>query len=68
MSHPGAAHRPEGRGFGQQPLEAIACFNGYLERAPSPEIRQRIIDGRIRHLESEINTFQDQIDKLLGGG
>lgn len=41
---------------------------GYLERAPSPEIRQRIIDGRIRHLENEINTFQDQIDKLLGGG
>ncbi len=41
---------------------------GYLERAPSPEIRQRIIDGRIRHLENEINTFQDQVDKLLGGG
>jgi RHS repeat-associated protein len=41
---------------------------GHLERAPNPEIRQRIIDGRIRHLENEINTFQDQIDKLLGGG
>lgn len=41
---------------------------GYLERAPSPEIRQRIIDGRIRHLETEIRTFQDQINKLLGGG
>ena len=41
---------------------------GYLERAPSPEIRQRIIDGRINHLETEIRGFQDQIDKLLGGG
>ena len=41
---------------------------GILERAPTPEIRQRIIDGRIRHLETEIRTFQDQIDKLLGGG
>ena len=40
---------------------------GYLERAPSPEIRQRIIDGRINHLETEIRGFQDQIDKLLGG-
>jgi hypothetical protein len=39
-----------------------------LQRAPTPEIRQRIIDGRIRHLESEIGTFQDQIAKLLGGG
>lgn len=41
---------------------------GYLERAPSPEIRQRIIDGRINHLEAEIRGWQDQIDKLLGGG
>lgn len=41
---------------------------GILERAPTPEIRQRIIDGRVRHLETEIRTFQDQIDKLLGGG
>lgn len=41
---------------------------GYLDRAPSPEVRQRIIDGRIRHLENEIRAFQDQIDKLLGGG
>lgn len=41
---------------------------GYLERAPSPEIRQRIIDGRTGHLETEIRGFQDQIDKILGGG
>ena len=41
---------------------------GYLQRAPSPEIRQRIIDGRINHLETEIRGWQDQIDKILGGG
>ncbi len=40
----------------------------YLERAPSPEIRQRIPDGRINHLETEIRGLQDQIDKLLGDG
>lgn len=40
---------------------------GILKNAPSSEIRQRIIDGRIRHLETEINTFQRQIDNLLGG-
>ena len=40
---------------------------GYLERAASPEIRRRIIDGRINHLETEMRGFQDQIDKILGG-
>ncbi len=40
---------------------------GYLERAPSQEIRQRIINGRINHLETEIKGFQDQINKILGG-
>lgn len=40
---------------------------GFLERAPSPEIRQQIIDGRINHLETEMRGFQDQIDKILGG-
>lgn len=40
---------------------------GILERAPTPAIRQQIIDGRIRHLETEIRGFQNQIDKLLGG-
>ena len=40
---------------------------GLLARTPSPEIRQRIIDGRVRHLQTEISGFQDQIDKLLGG-
>jgi hypothetical protein len=41
---------------------------GLLKNAPTLEIRQRIIDGRIRHLELEIKTFTDQMTKLLGGG
>lgn len=41
---------------------------GLLARAPSPQIRQRIIDGRIRHLQTEIKAFQDQITKIQGGG
>ncbi|KLL09593.1 hypothetical protein BL254_23650 [Protofrankia sp. BMG5.30] len=41
---------------------------GILERAPTPAIRQRIIDGRIRHLEQEISAFQKQISKILRGG
>lgn len=40
---------------------------GILKNAPTPEIRQRIIDGRIRHLETEINTFKRQINDILGG-
>jgi hypothetical protein len=41
---------------------------GLLRNAPTPEIRQRIIDGRIRHLQNEIDAFQRQIDRILGGG
>jgi hypothetical protein len=40
---------------------------GILKNAPTPEIRQRIIDGRIRHLEAEIGTFKQQINDILGG-
>jgi hypothetical protein len=40
---------------------------GTLKNAPTPEIRQRIIDGRIRHLETEISTFKQQINDILGG-
>jgi hypothetical protein len=40
---------------------------GFLENASSPEIRQRIIDGRVNHLETEMRGWQDQIDKILGG-
>ncbi|MDY7528884.1 MULTISPECIES: hypothetical protein [unclassified Cryobacterium] len=34
--------------------------------AGSSEIRQRTIEGRIRHLEKEIATFSRQIRQLLG--
>ena len=40
---------------------------GLLKNAPSPEIRQKIIEGRVRHLQTEIKAFQDQINKILGG-
>lgn len=40
---------------------------GFLKNAPSDAVRQRIIDGRIRHLEQEIKNFQDQIRKITGG-
>jgi len=40
----------------------------YLQRAPTPEIRQRIIEGRIRNLERQIRAFQDAIKRILGGG
>jgi len=41
---------------------------GFLKNAPSSEVRQRIIDGRIRHLENEISNFEQQIRDLLSGG
>ncbi len=37
---------------------------GILKDAPNAEVRQRIIDGRIKHLEHEIQTFQNQVDTL----
>lgn len=40
---------------------------GLLTRAPSAEVRQRIIDGRVRHLMREIEEFQSQIDRIAGG-
>lgn len=41
---------------------------GYLANAPTPQIQQSIIQGRIRHLETEISTFADNIRKITGGG
>jgi hypothetical protein len=43
--------------------------DGRLKNAPTPEIRQRIIDGRINHLQKEIDGFNKQVDNLrrLGG-
>jgi RHS repeat-associated protein len=37
---------------------------GILKNAPNAEVRQGIIDGRIKHLEHEIQTFQNQVDAL----
>ena len=35
--------------------------------AARPEVQQRIIDGRIRHLEGEIRNFQHQLERLRSG-
>ncbi|PKW18648.1 putative T7SS-secreted protein [Saccharopolyspora spinosa] len=40
---------------------------GILKNAPNDEVRQRIIDGRVRHLEKEIQTFRENIDKIYKG-
>jgi hypothetical protein len=40
---------------------------GILKNAPNDEVRQRIIQGRIRHLETEINTFRENIRKIIEG-
>jgi hypothetical protein len=34
----------------------------------SEAVRQQIINGRIRHLEREIQNFQKQIDTLKNSG
>jgi hypothetical protein len=39
---------------------------GLLKNAPSPEIRQRIVEGRINHLEKEIQAFEKNIRDLGG--
>jgi len=39
---------------------------GHLKKAPTPEIKQKIIDSRVRHLEKEIQEFQKQIDAIKG--
>jgi len=41
---------------------------GFLENAPSLEVRNRIIEGRIKHLGQEIRNFEEQIERLRGGG
>jgi hypothetical protein len=39
----------------------------FLKNAPNDQIRQKIIDGRIRHLENEIKAFRDAIERIRGG-
>ena len=50
----------------------LSAPNGLLAAdAPTPEIRQSIIDGRARHLQGEIDNFNKKIAVLrglLGGG
>ncbi|MBX4134230.1 hypothetical protein JMI89_11395 [Frischella sp. Ac48] len=39
----------------------------FLKNAPNDEVRQNIINSRIKHLEHEINTFKKNIDKIKKG-
>jgi hypothetical protein len=38
---------------------------GFLKNAPNDEVRQKIIQSRIDHLNQEIQTFQNNIQKIL---
>ncbi len=40
---------------------------GFLANAPNEIIRNRIINGRIAHLQSEISEWQRQIMEILSG-
>ena len=45
-----------------------ACDNkGFLQNV-SEELKQKIIQARIKSLTDQINNFHDQINKILGGG
>jgi RHS repeat-associated protein len=37
---------------------------GFLKNAPNDAVRQKIIQSRVEHLQKEINTFQQNIDKI----
>jgi len=41
---------------------------GLLKNDPNDEVRQRIINGRVNHLEKGIDTFQKQVDNLKSRG
>jgi len=38
-----------------------------VRNAGRPEVQQRIVQGRIRHLENEIQNFKDQLEGLRSG-
>ena len=40
---------------------------GILKNAPSDAVRQKIINSRINHLNHEISTFQNNINKIING-
>nr|WP_238786552.1 VENN motif pre-toxin domain-containing protein [Gilliamella sp. ESL0250] len=41
---------------------------GHLKNAPNEEVRQKIINARIKHLEHAINTFKNNINKIKNKG
>ena len=38
---------------------------GFLKNAPTEQVKQKIMNTRITHLEKEIQTFYNNIVKLL---
>jgi hypothetical protein len=40
---------------------------GFLKSAPNEAVRQKIIQSRVNHLQQEINTFRDSIQKIING-
>jgi hypothetical protein len=40
---------------------------GFLKNAPNDAVKQKIIQSRINHLNQEISTFQNNIQKILNG-
>ncbi len=38
---------------------------GHLKNAPNDAVREKIINARVHHLKHEIQTFKDNIDKIL---
>lgn len=38
---------------------------GFLKNAPNEQVRQKIIQSRIAHLEQEIQTFYNNISKII---
>ncbi len=45
-----------------------AYDNQGLLKGANPEVRERIINGRIRHLQGEIDNFRGQIRNLQNPG
>jgi hypothetical protein len=41
---------------------------GFLKNAPNDEVRQNIIRTRIKHLKQEIETFKENIQKIINQG
>ena len=60
-----AAHTQKLKDFKANPMKFDN--KGFLKNAPNDAVRQKIIQGRINHLQQEINTFQNNIQKILNG-